>query len=76
MQTGSSETLIGWKSEKTTFVPICYRMVGAWLWTLFLHLLLYLAKYVKSQIIEKVSAKVQCIACNNVQLSYHYYSCY
>jgi hypothetical protein len=22
MQTGSSETLIGWKSEKTTYVPL------------------------------------------------------
>ncbi len=29
MQTGSSETLIGWKSEKTT---IWDRMEGAWLW--------------------------------------------
>jgi hypothetical protein len=33
MQTGSSETLIGWKSGKTTFVPLWERMEGAWLWT-------------------------------------------
>ncbi len=34
MQTGSSETLIGWKSGQTTFVPTWDRMEGAWLWTL------------------------------------------
>ncbi len=35
MQTGSSETLIGWKSGKTcTYVPLWDRMEGAWLWTL------------------------------------------
>jgi hypothetical protein len=33
MQTGSSETLIGWKSGKTTYVPLWDRMEGAWLWT-------------------------------------------
>ncbi len=33
-QTGSSETLIGWKSEKNTFVPLWDRMEGAWLYTL------------------------------------------
>ncbi len=33
MQTGSSETLIGWKSGQTTFVPIWDRMEGAWLRT-------------------------------------------
>jgi hypothetical protein len=33
MQTGSSETLIGWKSGKTTYVPLLDRMEGAWLWT-------------------------------------------
>ncbi len=33
MQTGSSETLIGWKSGKTTQVPLWGRMEGAWLWT-------------------------------------------
>ncbi len=34
MQTGSSGTLIGWKSGQTTFVPPWDRMEGAWLWTL------------------------------------------
>ncbi len=34
MQTGSSETVIGWKSRKITYVPLWYRMEGAWLWTL------------------------------------------
>jgi hypothetical protein len=34
MQTGSSETLIGLKSGKTTYVPLWDRMEGAWLWTL------------------------------------------
>ncbi len=34
MQTGSSGTLIGWKSGQTTFVPLWDRMKGAWLWTL------------------------------------------
>jgi hypothetical protein len=33
MQTGFSETLIGWKSGKTTYVPLWDRMEGAWLWT-------------------------------------------
>ncbi len=33
MQTGSSEILIGWKSGKTTYVPLWDRMGGAWLWT-------------------------------------------
>ncbi len=33
MQTGSSGTLIGWKSGQTTFVPLWDRMEGAWLWT-------------------------------------------
>ena len=32
-QTGSSGTLIGWKSGQTTFVPLWDRMEGAWLWT-------------------------------------------
>jgi hypothetical protein len=31
MQTGSSETLIGWKSGKSTYVPLQDRMEGAWL---------------------------------------------
>ncbi len=31
---GSSEILIGWKSRKTTYVPLWDRMKGAWLWTL------------------------------------------
>ncbi len=34
MQTGSSGTVIGWKSGQTTFVPLWDRMEGAWLWTL------------------------------------------
>ncbi len=34
MQTGSSGTLIGWKSGQTTFVPLWDWMEGAWLWTL------------------------------------------
>jgi hypothetical protein len=34
MQTGSSGTLIGWKSGQTTFVPLWDRMEGAWLRTL------------------------------------------
>jgi hypothetical protein len=34
MQTGSSETLIGWKSGKSTYVSLRDRMEGAWLWTL------------------------------------------
>jgi hypothetical protein len=33
MQTGSSETLIGWKSGQTTFVPLWDWMEGAWLRT-------------------------------------------
>jgi hypothetical protein len=33
MQTGSSGTLIGWKSGQTTFVPLWDRMEGAWLRT-------------------------------------------
>ncbi len=33
LQTGSSETLIGWKSGQTTLVPLWDRMEGAWLWT-------------------------------------------
>ncbi len=33
MQTGSSGTLIGWKSGQTTFVPLWDRMEGEWLWT-------------------------------------------
>ncbi len=33
MQTGFSETFIGWKFEKTTYVPLWDRMEGAWLWT-------------------------------------------
>jgi hypothetical protein len=32
MQTGSSGTLIGWKSGQTTFVPLWDRMEGAWLY--------------------------------------------
>ncbi len=32
--TGSSVTLIGWKSGQTTFIPLWDRMEGAWLWTL------------------------------------------
>jgi hypothetical protein len=31
MQTGSSGTLIGWKSGQTTFVPLWDGMEGAWL---------------------------------------------
>jgi hypothetical protein len=31
MQTGSSGTLIDWKSGQTTFVPLWDRMEGAWL---------------------------------------------
>ncbi len=34
MQTGSSGTLIGWKSGPTTYVPLWDQMEGAWLWTL------------------------------------------
>ncbi len=33
MQTGSSRTLIGWKSGQTTFVPLWDWRVGAWLRT-------------------------------------------
>jgi hypothetical protein len=33
MQTGSSGTLIGWKSGQTTYVPLWERMEGVWLWT-------------------------------------------
>jgi hypothetical protein len=33
MQTGSYETLIGWKSGNTTCVPLWDRMEGAWQWT-------------------------------------------
>jgi hypothetical protein len=35
MQT-ASETFIGWKSGRTTCVPLWDRTVGAWLWTLLL----------------------------------------
>jgi len=34
MQTGSSGTLIGWKSGQTPFVPLWDWMEGAWLRTL------------------------------------------
>jgi hypothetical protein len=34
MQIGASETFIGWKSRKITYVPLWDRMEGAWLWTL------------------------------------------
>jgi hypothetical protein len=30
MQTGTSETLIGWKSGQTTFVPLWDQMEGSW----------------------------------------------
>ncbi len=33
IQTGSSETLIGWKSGQTTYFPLWDKMEGAWLWT-------------------------------------------
>jgi hypothetical protein len=33
MLTGSSGTLIGWKSGQTTFVPLWDQMEGAWLRT-------------------------------------------
>jgi hypothetical protein len=33
MLTGSSGTLISWKSGKTTDVPLWDQMEGAWLWT-------------------------------------------
>jgi hypothetical protein len=33
MQNGFSETIIGWKSGQTTYVPLRDRMEGAWLWT-------------------------------------------
>ncbi len=33
MLTGSSETLIAWKSGNATYVPLWDRMEGAWLWT-------------------------------------------
>jgi hypothetical protein len=33
MHTGSSGTLICWKSGQTTFFPLWDRMEGAWLWT-------------------------------------------
>ncbi len=39
MQSGSSGTLIGWKSGQTTFVPLWDRMEGAWLRTLYRHFL-------------------------------------
>ncbi len=32
MQTGSSETHIGWKSGKTTYFPLWDRMEGSWLY--------------------------------------------
>jgi hypothetical protein len=35
MQTGSSETLIGWKSGKTTYVPLWDGMEGAQLYGLY-----------------------------------------
>jgi hypothetical protein len=40
MQTGSSGTLVGWKSGQPTFVPLWDRMEGAWLRTLASGLLL------------------------------------
>ncbi len=36
MQTGSSGTLIGWKSGQTIFVPLWDWMEGAWLRTLYI----------------------------------------
>jgi hypothetical protein len=33
MQTNSSDTLIGWKSGKTTYFALSEPMEGAWLWT-------------------------------------------
>jgi hypothetical protein len=35
LQTGSSGTLIGWKSGQTTYVPLWDRMEGSWLRTLY-----------------------------------------
>jgi hypothetical protein len=32
-ETGSSGTLIGWKSGQTTFVTLWDQMDGSWLWT-------------------------------------------
>jgi hypothetical protein len=34
-RSGSSKTLIGWKSSQTTYVSLWDRMEGAWLWTLY-----------------------------------------
>ncbi len=34
IQTGSSGTLIGWKSGQTTYFPLWDRMEGSWLWPL------------------------------------------
>ncbi len=49
MQTGSSGTLIGWKSGQTTYVPLWGRMEGAWLWIQWLLvemvLLIYIAHW-------------------------------
>ncbi len=49
MQTGSSGTLIGWKSGQTTFVPLWDWMEGAWLRTQVLLVLLCVIKFTLRQ---------------------------
>jgi hypothetical protein len=53
MQTGSSETLIGWKSGQTTFVPLWDQMEGSWLWTqcreLFSYVVVFARSYVRRE---------------------------
>ncbi len=65
-RTGSSGTLIGWKSGQTTFIPLWDRMEGAWLYTLettkkmlMLELVRYWNKWTKSEL--------ECFGCRNTE---------
>jgi hypothetical protein len=45
MQTGSSGTLIGWKSGQTTYFPLWDLIEGSWLWTRYNKKLVFVAVY-------------------------------
>jgi hypothetical protein len=48
-RTGLSKTLIGWKSGKTTYVPLWDRKERAWLWTQYMFMY---REMVKSTILQ------------------------
>jgi hypothetical protein len=69
MQTGSSGTLIGWKSGQTTFVPLWDRMEGEWLWTLNTKSALIYSKFT-TKTATKLLALILLKIGNHVQLSH------